>query len=744
MNLRPSIPFKRYWIFSIRLPILNITFFSPMKLFVSVFLLFCVLPVCAQHTDLIRIDQFGYLPHAPKVAVLSDPQEGYNAGRSYTPGSVLEVRDINNGWTYFTGLPVAWNGGDTHAQSGDRVWWFDFSVVNRPGKYRIHDPEKGVYSDLFEISQNVYDNTLKDAVRMFYYQRIGTDKPAQYAGDIWADGMAFSQDARARLITDRNNPATERDLTGGWIDAGDYNKYTPWTSRAIIMLLHAYKENQGIWKDDYNIPESGNGIPDFLDEIIFGLEWIEKMQLNDGSLLTKNGQEGFGAVSPMSEDQSPRFYGAASTYATLSGAAVFALASEVFEEAGLSSKAEELRIAAIEAWQWAEANPDVPFYNDSFNNADPVPDDDYSLDMMKMRAAVYLFSLTRESSYRNVVDSLYKQSHPYQWNYWYGFESDTAYALAYYASLEEASTASVEDIRTSYSNSMLLSGGEFYDAFYRQEDAYRAFLKDNDTIWGSNSIKANVADIQSFSHLYHFETIPADDSREISASYLHYIHGVNPNGIVYLTYMQPAGAERSVSSMYHGWFHDGSEWDDWADDTSPYGPPPGYLVGGPNNNFSPHPSYNGKLVPPQDQPPLKAFRSWNTSHPQNSWEVTEGALGYQAPYVRLLANVAGEKGFREASPWKFFPRIEGQETFPTEGFGQSGLGWVYDKAYPFVFIRGNEAPEDGGSWYKLLTSDASLWGFFAYSYSREEWIWSNNTWGGWYYSYKRKNWFRFD
>ncbi len=43
--------------------------------------------------------------------------------------------------------------------------------------------------------------------------------------------------------------------------------------------------------------------------------------------------------------------------------------------------------------------------------------------------------------------------------------------------------------------------------------------------------------------------------------YLHYIHGVNPLGLVYLTNMKKAGASHSASTMFHNWFAHGTRWE---------------------------------------------------------------------------------------------------------------------------------------------------------------------------------------
>ena len=53
----------------------------------------------------IAVDQFGYLPDMVKVAVISNPQKGFNAAEHYTPGNTLEVRTWNSQAVVFAGAP---------------------------------------------------------------------------------------------------------------------------------------------------------------------------------------------------------------------------------------------------------------------------------------------------------------------------------------------------------------------------------------------------------------------------------------------------------------------------------------------------------------------------------------------------------------------------------------------------------------------------------------------------------------
>lgn len=166
----------------------------------------------------IAVDQFGYMPEMAKVAVISDPQTGFNAAESFTPNTTLQVRRWSDHVIVYSGAPTAWNNGATHTQSGDRAWWFDFTPVTAWGDYYIYDPGSDVRSARFRVDHGVYDEVLRHAARVFYYQRRGTAKITPYADSRWTDGTNFMdalQDTQARLIS---NPVagTQKDLRGGW------------------------------------------------------------------------------------------------------------------------------------------------------------------------------------------------------------------------------------------------------------------------------------------------------------------------------------------------------------------------------------------------------------------------------------------------------------------------------------------------------------------------------------------------
>lgn len=619
-------------------------------------------------TSFIVVDQFGYLPNAEKVAVIRNPQAGYDAAQSFTPSANVSLVDMNSGEVVFTAAATAWKNGTTDSSSGDKAWWFDFSSVKTPGIYAVVDSEKEVRSPSFKIAADVYKPVLYHAFRTMFYQRAGFAKQIPYADAAWIDAASHikaNQDTAARLYSDKNNAATAKDLSGGWYDAGDYNKYTSWTAEYVTNLLHAYIENPAVWGDDFNIPESGNGIPDILDEVKWGLDWLIKMQdaTGNGSVLsivglshTQGSQQNAPGASPPSSATEPSYYGSASTSATMSTAAAFAFASKILagsEIASFTSYAQDLQGRAEKAWNWAVANPNVLFYNNDASQTPSTADlgagqqetDDDGRASKKRIAAIYLFAATGKNTYRDFIDANYSKAPLKLWNNFADPFRETENAtLLYYTGLSGATTAVVNDIKSSYASAM--ASADNWQAIRNNADPYRAYLHIDHYTWGSNSVKSLKG--RMFTNLLTFSiaNTNADEVRNAALRYINYLHGVNPQAKVYLSNMYSVGVHNSVNEFYHSWFSDGSQqWDSVL--TSVYGPAPGFLVGGPNPSYDwdgnctgDNPSSNcgnAAPTPPKGQPAQKAYKDFNTSWPINSWSVTENSNGYQTNYLRLLS-----------------------------------------------------------------------------------------------------------
>jgi len=588
-------------------------------------------------TQHITVDQFGYLPDAVKVAVVNNPVNGFNATNSYTPAETCAIRNAVDDAHVTNVAAAAWNGGAVHGNSGDETWWLDLSGVNDPGNYYVYDPSNNMSSFTFRIAANVYAEVLKQAVRTYYYQRCNLAKTEPCAEADWTDSTpshsGAQQDTDCRLVTNPV-PATSRDLSGGWYDAGDYNKYVNFADKAVHDLLSAYEQEPGVWSDHYHIPESGNGVPDLLDELKWELDWLLRMQEPDGSFLHKVSVTNWSSGSPPSSHSDVRRYAPATASATISGCGALAHAARVYgslPDPAMRAYGTALGAAAIAAWNWLESHPgEIP---SSYDNAGfltgAAEDSAYQQQANRICAAAYLFALTTNNTYRTFFDSQYTNVHVMQWEYIYSSEVLFQDGLLYYAALSNATPAVTSNIRGAYEQ----AARKMLAQFTNRVDAYRAWI--DAYYWGSNQSKADNGCMMASVLEYGLDPSNHGEYRAAAAGYLHYLHGVNPLAQVYLSNMATYGAEKSVPEFYHSWFNDGTDWDNVHD--SLYGPAPGFLVGGPNTNYVPDASYGGTIEPPQNQPAQKAYRSWNTGWPENSWQITENHIPCQSAYVKLLS-----------------------------------------------------------------------------------------------------------
>jgi len=606
-----------------------------------------------EHSKYIVVDQFGYLPGSKKVAVIRDPQVGFDAAESFSPGTYYSVVNATTGEQVFRAPITRWNNGETDASSGDKAWHFDFTTIDKPGTYFILDETHNLKSYDFVISHDVYNEVLKQAMRTFFYQRVGFKKDTLYAGEAWADEASHIgplQDKNCRSFLDKTNPDTEKDLSGGWYDAGDYNKYTNWTANYIVELMKAFIEKPDAWADDYNIPESGNGVPDILDEAQWGIDHVLRMQLEDGSVISIVGES---HASPPSLATGPSYYGPVSTSATMNTAAALAIGSRVYRSIGMVDYADTLLARALKAWDWAVANPEV-----IFNNNDPEYSsltlgagnqevDDYGRSMIKLEAACYLFDVTGDTVYGDYFDAHYDDANMFAWTWAYPYEDLNQEVLLYYTTINNGTITVQDHIKSVYSNSVINSTDNMA-AYTSMKDPYFAHLKDY--TWGSNAIKSSQGSMNYNLITYDMSDGVLETAFEASEAYIHYIHGINPLNFVYLSNMYDYGADNGVNEFYHSWFANGSsKWDRVG--VSTHGPAPGFLTGGPNPGYDWSDCCPGgcgsassnsictseSISPPKNQPKQKSYKDFNTSWPLNSWTISENSCGSQVRYIRLLS-----------------------------------------------------------------------------------------------------------
>lgn len=585
----------------------------------------------------ILVDQFGYRPEDPKVAVIRNPVEGFDAADTFNPGTRYQVRRLDNGEVVYTGAPEAWDRGKTQPSSGDQGWWFDFSGVRTPGRYEVVDVERDARSAPFQIAPDVYRKALRDATRMYFYQRSGFAKREPYAQACWADDAAYlgpGQETQARDVTDRDNPAKVRDMRGGWFDAGDTNKYVTFAATAVHQLLQAYENSPAAFGDDFGLPESGNGIPDLLDEIRWETDWVKRMQFDHGGLALKVGTIKYPSGGAPSKDAAPRFYVPECTSATIAGAGMLAHAAYVFRQhPGLQAEASDLQARARSAWARFQAAPDLQTDCDKrvvqAGDADRTEAEQRGL---AAQAAIYLYALTGEESYRTYLASRYRDLQPYRDMGWGRYNEDQGEALLLFTRLDGTPPDLRQRILSDFRREIAAGNGVF--RFEPRQDLYRSFLHEPQYHWGSLQPRANYGNVnlQAARH----GKVDADGEqalRQRALETLHYFHGVNPQGLVMLSNMRQAGATRSLDRVFHVWFSPGTKWNSVAE--SACGPAPGYVTAGANAKVA-QDGVPSSARPPHGQPPQKSFLVSNDAR-LAPWTYNEPGIYYQSAYLKLLS-----------------------------------------------------------------------------------------------------------
>ncbi len=363
----------------------------------------------AQQTTAIRLNQIGFFTKGPKIAAIIG-----------SDATTFTVKSTDRTTTYFTGnLSTA----STWASSGESVKTADFSNFIQPGNYVVDVAGLG-YSYPFTIGNDVLVNVNRMLTKSYYFQRCSASLPQQYAGK-WARN-AGHLDNSVIIHPSASSPGrpagTRISSPKGWYDAGDYNLYLTNSGIAVHSLLSAYEHFSSYYDTlKLNIPESGNNLPDILDQVKWNTDWMLTMQdPYDGGVYFKKTDPSFDAYQILPEfDNADRYVCQKTTSSTFNFAAAMAMTARVFNKFDPTYATQCLN-AAKTAYAWSIANPTIYFNNPPASNGYPAiitgsyPDTDVSDE--KEWAATELYITTKDDSY---YSNSYKSSNAYilpNWN----------------------------------------------------------------------------------------------------------------------------------------------------------------------------------------------------------------------------------------------------------------------------------------------------------------------------------------
>ena len=294
----------------------------------------------------IRINQIGYYPNSVKKAVVVESNEDEFELQTPDGKEVFEGKLTDAGF---------WD------KSGENVKIADFSSFTKPGKYILIVDDAKTPSYEFEIKSNLYDDAFKASLKSYYLIRVSMDIDEKYAGVYHRKGG--HPDTLCYLHPSAKRGKGHISSSKGWYDAGDYNKYVVNGGVTVGTLLSLYEMYPQIASDGFtNIPESGNGISDLLDEVKYELEWVLTMQAPDGASAMKLTSKSFTGFIMPDKDKTKRWVVGKATAPTLNFAAMTAQAARLYRDAD-PQFAKRCLTAAQKAWTWAEKNPDVVYKN---------------------------------------------------------------------------------------------------------------------------------------------------------------------------------------------------------------------------------------------------------------------------------------------------------------------------------------------------------------------------------------------
>jgi hypothetical protein len=603
-------------------------------------------------SGVLRVDHIGWRPADRKVGVLLG-----------NPGVTVELRRVGDNAA--VGQYTA-SSTKNDEDSGDSYATVDFSAFTAAGEYYLFLPTAKLRSYPFRIAPDVYDIIGEAAAKSFYFQRCNHARAQPYATDVlggfpgsggrWLDGACH--------LTDKSAPAgpgsTDHgalDVSGGWHDAGDYQK-TLW-GRGVPELLFAYEQNPNVWRDgQLNIPESQNGIPDLLDEIAWELEFYLRMQRPDGHFMSSVKGNNPTVASPPSASDEHRVYfdctspsgngwsGGGVTLTTATGNAVLSLAHAalVWRTIGQTATADRYAAAARLGWTWLSGQtPSAAGER-----------------RIKVAAASALFRLdATQTTAKAFVEG-------FAWGTWDGMlsgsatpaENTLANGAWHYLLNTNGTSAHKDTIREAARRALV-------ETAFAQEGAYGGMFGGPgngwDYCWGSNRNQGQYgANLMMAARLGVLGGRTAAELRARAEKHVHYLLGLNPLNMLYFTNMAAYGGEHSSFQIYHAWFsYTGNDGDHgnatyngkpsstaepqypyFADDnaTSTYGPPPGIVPGGPNFYYS------GSYTIPNRDRPAYAYRDFSVGCEWDgaacraaAWEITEPMAAYQGPVVLLLS-----------------------------------------------------------------------------------------------------------
>jgi len=536
------------------------------------------IPVVSK-TESIRYNQVGYFQNGVKRFMVTD-SSAENFAVIDEQGAI-----VHNGKLF---------PGSFWSLAGEYIKIGDFTEIKKTGRYQILIQETGEKEDIF-IIKNVYTDALNAAVKAFYFQRLSTELIKEHAGE-WSRKSGIA-DTACSLHTSAGKTGVQN-VSGGWMDAGDYGKYVVNAGFSVGTMLSLYELFPDLIGDNLNIPESKNGKSDLLDEIRYELEWMKKMQDCDGGVFFKVGSLEWDGFSEMPEElNSIRYVIGKSTSSALNFAAVMAMAARIYKEDKEFSR--DCLKRSIAAWKWAVDNPDIREPNE-VGGTGAYEDIHYGDEFFW--AACELFVTTGKGSFKKYIQQNASS---------YLFKNAANWAnvanLGWFTLFKHFDVEKFPFISEGSRSVITLA-----DLFVKAIDSFPCRIPNVDFVWGSNSVLLNHAVVMCYAYYLTRQNKYLESVIET----VDYIFGKNATGFCFVTGF---GKKSPLQPHHRVMAADGVE-----------APIPGFLVGGPNSDRQDEVSGEPGVHYP-DKEPAKSYIDRMAAYACN-----EVAINWNAALVFVL------------------------------------------------------------------------------------------------------------
>lgn len=459
----------------------------------------------------IFVNQVGYKSNEKKVVVATKPGQ-------YILRNLADDSDVLCKEGIFKG---------NDPLSGEDVWQVDFSECTLEGSYEIvaDDGEKSVP---FEIGEDVYKKLQDAALKVLHFQRCGCELKKEHVG-VYKHAACHTAPAimlEDYLSNDKN--AVKYEMLGGWHDAGDFGRYSTPAAVAVGHLLYAFELFPESFNRTINIPESGNGLPDVLNECRYELDWLLKMQNSEGGVYHKlTSWKHADFIMPENDDLQFIIY-PVSSMAVADFVAVMALASRVYRKYD-SAFADRALSAARLSFDWLLNNPYIGFANPEGSNTGDYRDATDKDE--RMWAAAEMLRTDSEGNAEAYKDMLSEYAFSDIAKTDMGWTDVAGFALL--SVLTDANKSAGDEIIDIFKKSMFEEAKRLLGL--QNENGYSIAMAYDDFIWGSNMVVCNRGMLLILASILAEDAKSARDYEDAAYNLLHYILGRNALDRSYVT-----------------------------------------------------------------------------------------------------------------------------------------------------------------------------------------------------------------